>query len=119
MKNLKTFIYLSSISFVMLGCSSHNEVMHLNNVVHVSEVHLYNDNYGLDESEPHEESLTINLETLTDLSSEVNSEWTTELTKDPDAFYAHEYVQKEEIITYKYEFDTKFYDHAEWRSAEF
>jgi hypothetical protein len=42
-----------------------------------------------------------------------------ELIKDADAFYAHEYVQKEEIITYKYKFDTKFYETAEWRRAEF
>ena len=106
MKNLKTFIYLSSISFMTLGCSSHNQA------VHVSELHLYNENYGLEENEFQEESLT-------DLSIGVDTGWTTELTKDSDAFYAHEYVQKEDVITYKYEFDKKFYKNAEWRSAEF
>ena len=118
MKNLKVFVYLSSLSFMILGCSSHNEVMHLNNVVHVSEAHLYNENYGFTQNEFQEESLTMDLETLTELSVDVETKWTTEVTKDPDTFYAHEYVQKDDVITYKYKFDTKFYDHAEWRSAE-
>ena len=116
MKNLKVFMYLSSLSFMILGCSSNNKVMHSNNVVHVSEEHLYNENYGF-----YQNDVPIN-EFQNEFQEEqvsMNSEWTTNLTKDPDTFYAHEYVQKDDVITYKYKFDKKFYDHAEWRSAEF
>ena len=118
MKNLSIYILLPITILMSSGCSSHNDV------VSVSEMHSYNKNFGLVENhvadrQIHEEMLSMHLPTEVEIPSNMNSEWTTELTKDLDAFYAHEYVQEAEVITYKYEFDKKFYDHAEWRRAEF
>jgi len=100
------------------GCSSHNEI------VSVSETHYYNQNFGLVQNdvadkEIEKELWTMSLPVEVDMPIDMNPEWTMELTKDVDAFYADEYVQEAEVITYKYKFDKKFYDHAEWRKAEF
>ena len=110
--------YLYGVSLIMLGCSSHNDV------VSVSESHYYNEEFGLLDNnmvdkQIEEEVLMMSLPTEVDMPTDISPEWTVELTKDPDAFYAHEYVQEAEVITYKYEFDEKFYKTAEWRSAEF
>ena len=111
--SLATFITLSTI-----GCSSHQ------NVVKVSEAHGYNTNYGIlqdlnADSQIEAELVAMSLSTEIEIPVNLQEGWTTNLTKDPDAFYANEYVQQEEVITYKYKFDKKFYKTAEWRSAEF
>lgn len=118
MKNLSIYILLPITTLIISGCSSHNKV------VSVSEAHYYNDDFGLlqndmADGEIQQELIAMNLPTEIDTAINMNSEWTTELIKDSDAFYAHEYVQEAEVITYKYKFDEKFYDNAEWRSAEF
>lgn len=118
MKNLSLYLLFSTITLVISGCSSHHDV------ISVSESHYYNENFGLVENDladrlVQEELVAMSLPTKIDMPTDMNPEWTMELTKDPDAFYAHEYVEKEEIITYKYKFDKKFYNNAEWRKAEF
>ncbi len=118
MKNLSFYMLLSSITLTISGCSSHNDV------VSVSQVHYYNENFGLVQNyladrQLQKELVAMSLPTTIDIPIDMNPEWTMELTKDVDAFYAHEYVQKDDVISYKYKFDKKFYDHAEWRRAEF
>ena len=120
MKKLQNILLLSIITFIAVsttGCSSHSSV------VSVSSLHNYNTNYGLVENHEADqqiqgELLAMNLPTEVDAPRNMKAGWTTELSKDKNAFYAHEYVPQPEVITYKYKFDTKFYDHAEWRSSE-
>jgi hypothetical protein len=116
-KNSLLFSILSTI-FLLNGCSSHKET------ISVSEAHLYDTNFGLHHNTNvdmviQEELLAINTPTEVDTSSYNNPEWTTELTRDPDAFLAEEYVPTEPVISYKYKFDKEFYDKAEWRKASF
>ena len=121
MKKLQNFLLLSIATFIVVsttGCSSHS------NVVSVSDVHGYNTNYGVVQNDRADrqieaELVAMSLPTQVDIARNMKSGWTTVLTKDADAFYADEYVQKGEVITYKYKFDKKFYKNAEWRSAEF
>ena len=116
-KNTLTILSATSI-LILNGCSAHNS-----NVVSVSDTHLYNSNYGIQDNYRadamiQEEIMAINNEPLVDMPLITDPSLTTEITKDPDAFYADEYVQKPEVITYKYKFDKKFYSNAEWRSME-
>jgi len=113
MKTLqKKLLLLSIATFITLsttGCSSHQ-----NNNTH----------YGLVQDENADrqiqaELVAMSLPTEVEMPTNMKEGWTTTLTKDPDAFYANEYVQKPEVITYKYKFDKKFYKDAVWRSAEF
>jgi uncharacterized protein YceK len=118
MKKLSFYIILSITTLIISGCSSHKDV------ISVSEIHYYNQDFGLVQNyaadrEIQQELLSMNLPTEIEVPRYMNPEWSMELTKDSDAFYAHEYVQQAEVITYKYKFDEKFYDHAEWRRAEF
>jgi hypothetical protein len=118
MKKLSLYLLLSSITLVISGCSSRNDV------VSVSEAHYYNENFGLVQNNLadrliQQELVAMSLPTKIDIHIDMNPEWTMELTKDVDAFYAHDYVQPDEVISYKYKFYKKFYDHAEWRKAEF
>ena len=120
MKKLQNILLLSIATFIAVsttGCSSHS------NVVSVSSSHSYNTNYGLvanhqADQQIRAELLAMNLPTEVDAPRNMKAGWTTELSKDADAFYAHEYVETAEVITYKYKFDKKFYKNAEWRSAE-
>jgi uncharacterized protein YceK len=120
MKNTQKLLLLSITAFMLTvttGCSSHK------NIVSVSNAHAYNTNYGIvkndyADKQIQEELLAMNLPTQVDAVTNMKAGWTTELTKDADSFYAHEYVEQAEVITYKYKFDKKFYKNAEWRSAE-
>jgi len=102
--------------FLFNGCSTRSES------VSVSDTHLYNSEYGLNQDIEvdniiSEESLAMNLPTEIEVSSNMNPEWTSELKKDPEAFLAEEYVETAPVITYKYKFDKEFYDKPEWRKA--
>jgi len=115
--NSLLFSILSTL-FLLNGCSSHKET------ISVSEAHLYDTNFGLHRNAQvdmviQEELLASNMPTEVDTTTHSNPEWTTELTKDPDAFLEEEYVPTEPVISYKYKFDKKFYDKAEWRKASF
>ena len=122
MKTLqKKLLLLSIATFITLsttGCTSHQ------NIVRVSAAHGYNTNYGVlqDENADRQiqaELVAMSLPTEVEMPTNMKEGWTTTLTKDPDAFYANEYVPQKEVITYKYKFDKKFYKDAVWRSAEF
>ena len=121
MKKLQNILLLSIATFIAVsttGCSSHS------NIVSVSDTHGYNTNYGIVQNDSADrqieaELVAMSLVTQVDVATNMQDGWTTTLTKDVDAFYENEYVQKAEVITYKYEFDKKFYKNAEWRSAEF
>ena len=120
MKKLQNLLLLSITTFMIsitTGCSSHNDI------ISVSEAHLYNTNYGITQNDYvnqqiNAELLAMNEPTQVEMPTHLQEGWTTELTKDPDAFYEDEFVPQQEVITYKYKFDKKFYNHAEWRSSE-
>ena len=108
---------LSSILFFN-GCSSHPDV------VSVSDTHLYNNNYGIHtnlevDAILENELIAMNEPTEVERPHFTNPEWTTELKVDKDAFLEEDYVPIEPVISYKYKFDKKFYDKAEWRKANF
>ena len=114
----RKILLLSAILYIFAGCSSKEEVISL------SEAHLYDTNFGLDENIEvdrviEEEMLAVNTPTDIEAYEPTNPKWTTELTKDPDAFLEEDYVPTEPVITYKYKFDKKFYDKPEWRKASF
>ncbi len=98
---------LLSISLLMINaCSSQQEV------ISVSEGHLYNNNYGIVQ-DPHANAM-LNAEHIAMQSQEIedNNE---EFSPPAGTFLAEDYVQPPEKITYKYQFDPKFYSKAEWR----
>lgn len=118
MKNLSLYLLLSIATLATTGCTAHNDI------VAMSDAHLYNGNFGLIQNneadrQVQEELIAMNLPTEVEMPQNMNPEWTTELIKEPDAFYANEYVAQKEVITYKYKFDKKFYKTAEWRAAQF
>ncbi len=98
----------------LTACSSKNEI------ISISELHPYNKEYGVVE-DPYadaiieQEILSIYAPPEVETPVLEDPTWTTKLTKDPDAFYAEEYVPTPEIISYKYPFDPNFYPTAEWR----
>jgi PBP1b-binding outer membrane lipoprotein LpoB len=116
----KTILSLSILSSIILinGCSSHSEV------ISVSEVHPYNSSFGLNndfevDNIIQNELKVINMPTEIEQPKISNPEWTTDASVASNTFLAEEYVQSEPIITYKYKFDKKFYDTAEWRKEEY
>lgn len=116
MKTVEKILILSYILF-FYGCSSHHDV------VSVSDIHLYDDNYGLAQNEEidievNNELISMNSQVEVEIPQSSNPEWTTELKMEEGAFLAEDYVQKPPVITYKYKFDDKFYDKAEWRAIE-
>ena len=116
----KTILSLSLLSPILLinGCTSNSEV------ISVSEEHPYNNNFGLNhdlkvDNIIENELQAINMPTEVEKPQNTNPSWTTDASVASNTFLADEYVQKEPIITYKYKFDTKFYDKAEWRKEEY
>ncbi|CAA6802105.1 MAG: Unknown protein [uncultured Sulfurovum sp.] len=114
----KTILPIISISTLLLlnSCSKPE-------VVSVSKVHPYGHNFGLVQN-PHADAIIQQEQIAMSQPNEIemplitDPSLTTELTKDPDAFYAEEYVPTAPIITYKYPFDSEFYSKAEWRTME-
>ena len=98
---------LLSISLLMISaCSRHQEV------VSVSEGHLYDNNYGIVQDSYANEMLNAEHIAIQSQVIEDNSE---EFSPEEGTFLAEDYVQPPEVITYKYKFDPKFYSKAEWR----
>ena len=117
---MKKILSLSILSSIILlnGCSSHSEI------ISISEAHPYNNNFGLNhdlevDNIIQKELDAINIPTEIERPQNINPTWTTEAMATSNTFLAEEYVQKEPIITYKYKFDKKFYDKAEWRKEEY
>lgn len=102
---IKKILTLSFATTILLlnGCSSHpqNEIMSTIPIAGQNMVIIEDDNSYVEE-----EPFVVE-----------DPSWTTKLVLDPEAFTAEEYVQKEPVVTYKYDFDTKFYKEARWRSA--
>jgi len=116
----KTILSLSVLSSIILinGCTSNSKI------ISVSEAHPYNNNFGLNhdlavDNIIENELQAINMPTEIEEPQISNSSWTTDTSVASNTFLADEYVQKEPIITYKYKFDKKFYDKAEWRKEEY
>ena len=116
----KTILSLSLLSsIILIGCSSHSEV------ISISETHAYNDNFGLNndlevDNIIQNELREINMPTEVETPSVTDPTWTTNASiASSNTFLEDEYVQQEPIITYKYKFDEKFYDKAEWRKEEY
>ena len=115
MKTIKQrylMIPLFSLSLLMSGCANHETIA-------VSDVHGYDTSYGLDsnptvdrqiESEPYAQN------SVTETTSSMEDDG--DLVMEPGTFLAEDYVPTPPKITYKYKFDEKFYDKAEWRSAK-
>ena len=116
MKKITTNILSLSLLLLLNGCSSTHDIVSMSNS------HEYNSNYGLVQNhmvDTHIQEELWSENSPIEVETEVsNPEWTTELVLDPDAVTAEEYVETPEVITYKYKFDPKFYDEAEWRSNE-
>ena len=120
MKNLsnKVLLPLFSLSTLLMfnACSSHE-------IVASSYAHPYDQNFGMvqdfhADAALEKEYLAMNEVNEIQMPIITDPELTTELHKDPDAFLAEEYVQTPPVITYKYQFDPKFYSDAEWRSMD-
>ena len=112
-------ILLSLFPFIILfqACSSKN-------VVSVSETHLYNQQFGLHQNQMvdtiiQQELWAINSPTEVEYAFNADPSVTNQLTIEPDAFLAEDFVPSEPVISYKYKFDKKFYDKPKWRKAEF
>ena len=90
----------------------------------LEEEHLYNSNYGVTENLRVDEIIqkeifAISNPTEIEAPELVCATCTTDITREANTFLEEEYVPLEPIITYKYKFDKKFYNKAEWRKAEF
>ena len=116
----KTILSLSILSSIILfnGCTSHSEV------ISISEAHLYDQNFGLNHDLEvdhiiNNELREINMPTQVEKPLLTNPEWTTDISVASNTFLKEEFIPQEPIITYKYKFDKKFYDKAEWRKVEY
>jgi len=114
----KKVLPILSIStlFILSACSKQP-------IIAESDVHLYNENFGMVYNHQADEAIVqeyIAMSQPTEIEKPIitDPEISTELVKDPDAFYAHEYVEKPPVITYKYQFDPKFYTKPEWRRMD-
>ena len=117
MKNILT-LSLLLFTFLFNGCMSKHQV------VHTSSSHLYNQNFGVQQNVKadsiiKQELLAMNMPTQIDVAKNMNPNWTTDIRMDKDAFLKEDYVAQAPVLTYKYKFDTKFYDKAEWRKASY
>jgi len=116
----KTILSLSILSSIILfnGCTSHSEV------ISISEAHLYDQNFGLNQDLAVDHIISnelqeINMPTQVEKPLLTNPEWTTDISVASNTFLKEEFIPQEPIITYKYKFDKKFYDKAEWRKVEY
>jgi len=117
----KTILSLSILSSIILltGCTSHSA-----EVISISEPHLYDQNFGLNhdlevDNIINNELQAINIPTQIEQPLLTNPEWTTDISVASNTFLKEEFIPQEPIITYKYKFDKKFYDKAEWRKADY
>ncbi len=105
----KLTLSIVTIIFLLNGCSSHHQNEIISTIpIAGQDIVIIEDDNSYVEKEPFVEEESFVVE---------DPSWTTKLVLDPEAFTAEEYVQKEPIVTYKYDFDTKFYKEARWRSA--
>ena len=108
-KNNQRTILLSIFLLIISACSSQQEV------ISVSEIHLYNNNYGLVQ-DPYADDILYQ-ESIA-MQSQIIENDSREFSPKAGTFLAEDYVQPPEEITYKYKFDPKFYSKAEWRTMK-
>ncbi len=108
LKNL--LLYILSLSIFFNGCSSHQDV------ISVSETHLYNNNYGLNPNPEVDEIIQNEVVAMNEPYQSSRELTTTPPKLEEGTFLAEDYVQKPPVITYKYKFDKKFYKEAFWKS---
>ncbi len=99
-------ILLISISLLMINACSSKQI------VGVSAPHAYNNDYGMVQDAQAEAMLRAERIAMQNQVIENDNE---KFYLAPGTFLAEDYVQPPEIITYKYQFDPKFYSKAEWR----
>jgi len=96
--------------FLINGCTSSSN----GKIIHISDTHLYNSDYGIVtspevEKQLQEELLAEKKPIEIEIPQSDDPTLTTELKIDPDAFTADEYKPQPPIITYKYMDDPIFY----------
>jgi len=97
-------------TFFFTACSSHSDI------IAVSNTHPFNNNYGLVEDSNSDNQLEQ--EQIFTLQAEWEAEkenFEPTLVLKRGEFLEEDYQPQPEIITYKYQFDPKFYSYAEWR----
>jgi len=108
--NYKLLLLLSSILLIG-GCSTKD------NNIEVSQVHLYNNNYGLVPDSKADEIIASEIasenEPVEIDYSSLDPKYTTELEKEPDTFVGEDWVPPAPKITYKYMDDPHFYTEDE------
>jgi len=101
-------VILSISLLIISACSSQQQV------ISVSEAHLYNNNYGIVQ-DPYADNM-LHQESIAMQSQIIENDNSREFYPKAGTFLAEDYVQPPEKITYKYKFDPKFYSNAEWRT---
>ena len=115
-QTLLPFSLLTTI-FLLDGCALRHDV------VSISDTHYYDEQYGVNQnsyadSVIAEELNAQNQPTEVDKVVLLDPTYTTDNNMEPDTFLAEDYVQKPDVITYKYPFDDKFYSKPEWRKMD-
>lgn len=112
-RSLQTIIFPSIVASTLFfqGCSQHE-------VLHESETHLYDTNFGTlsayQDIEEEQRILAQNEAVYTSFRSHYDDpSLTTELTHDPEAFTLDQWVEPEPVITYKYMHSSKFFKEDE------
>ncbi len=105
LKIYQYILFTTLAIFMINGCSSQQ-------IVTVSKAHAYNNDYGIVQDSKVDAMLRaedINMQ------NQVIEKEDKEVHLEPGTFLAEDYIQPPEVITYKYQFDPKFYSKAEWR----
>ena len=105
-------IPLFSVTLLIHGCSKHETVA-------VTDVHAYNTNFGLNPNPVVDAEIASEIDAqnrMGEMSNRLDEH--NDLVMEPGTFLEEDYVPTPPKITYKYKFDTKFYDTPEWRSAD-
>jgi hypothetical protein len=112
MKQIKlyTILPITVISIILTACSQKENIA-------VSDIHAYNENYGVLDDKKVDEIIAKEIEIAnspieTDYSS-CDPKYETEPKEDPDAFLAKDWVQPKPKVYYKYMDDPKFYSEDE------
>ena len=97
-------------TFFFTACSSHSDI------IAISNTHTFDNNYGLIEDSTAENQLAQEQMFLQQAEWEAEKEnFEPIVVLKRGEFLEEDYQPQAEIITYKYQFDPKFYSSAEWR----
>ena len=117
----KKILSLSIVPSIFLfnGCSASSN----GEIVNVSDIHTYNENYGVIpnpevEKQLEEEILAQNKPVEVEIPKSDDPTITTELKIDPEAVTADKLIIPPPVITYKYMDDPKFYTENQIKNRE-